>query len=213
MRMLRAIPNHSIVSSRQWGTGWCARQCPATGASRYLPEDGTITFSVAAHPPHGATTPGERDVIVRVRDLGAGVARDQPDPIFARFHRIPQGASHDFAEARRGMGIGLFRARTCTASRRGKGGAHFSSSPCPKASHAPHICQSTLQVRNAGDGGAASVPPSSHIRRKLRVQRPIPDARSSLRYGRRRADSTIRSRCPSWRRSGVRCRTAGSPAP
>jgi len=64
---------------------------------------GRITFSVAAHPPDGATTPGERDVIVRVRDLGAGIARDQPDPIFARFHRIPQGASHDFAEARRGI--------------------------------------------------------------------------------------------------------------
>lgn len=80
-------------------------------AVRYAPEGGEITVSVAARPRTPATATGEQDAIVRVRDMGVGIAHDQLEPIFERFHRVHEGALHGFAEAQRGMGLGLFLSR------------------------------------------------------------------------------------------------------
>jgi len=82
-----------------------------TNAVRYSPDGGEITVAVAVRPRTPATATGEQDAVVRVRDMGVGIAHDQLGPIFERFHRVHEGALHGFAEAQRGMGMGLFLAR------------------------------------------------------------------------------------------------------
>jgi len=81
-----------------------------SNAVRYSPEGGAITVTVAARP-HGGAKAGEQDAVVRVRDTGVGIAHDQLEPIFERFHRVHEGALRGFADAQRGMGMGLFLSR------------------------------------------------------------------------------------------------------
>lgn len=82
-----------------------------TNAVRYSPAGGAITVSVGMLPRNSASATGEQEVMVRVRDSGVGIAHDQLERIFERFHRVHEGALHGFAEAQRGIGIGLFLSR------------------------------------------------------------------------------------------------------
>lgn len=83
-----------------------------TNAVRYSPDGGTITVQIGTA---GAADTG-RDgagsfAVMRVRDEGVGIAPDQLEAIFDRFHRIHEGALAGYAEAQRGMGLGLFISR------------------------------------------------------------------------------------------------------
>lgn len=81
-----------------------------SNAVRYSPDGGEITVTVGVRPREGAKA-GEQDAVVRVRDTGVGIAQDQLEPIFERFHRVHEGALRGFADAQRGMGMGLFLSR------------------------------------------------------------------------------------------------------
>jgi len=81
-----------------------------SNAVRYSPAGGAITVTVVARP-HGGANAGEQDAVIRVRDTGVGIAHDQLEPIFERFHRVHEGALRGFADAQRGMGMGLFLSR------------------------------------------------------------------------------------------------------
>jgi signal transduction histidine kinase len=84
-----------------------------TNAVRYSPGGGEISVTVATRPRDRATAEGELDALVRVRDGGVGIAHDQLEAIFERFHRVHEGALRGFAEAQRGM---LSVAGACPAS-------------------------------------------------------------------------------------------------
>ena len=81
-----------------------------SNAVRYSPEGGDITVAIGVRPRSGATA-GEQDAIVRVCDTGVGIAREQLETIFERFHRVHEEALRGFADAQRGMGMGLFLSR------------------------------------------------------------------------------------------------------
>ncbi len=88
-------------------------------AVRYSPAGGEIGVAVAVRP-RTAAAAGEQDAIVRVDDAGVGIAQDQLEPIFERFHRVHEGALHGFADAQRGMGVGLFLSRELAQRHGGK---------------------------------------------------------------------------------------------
>ena len=83
-----------------------------TNAIRYSPDGGAIAVQVGIE--HDEAREGEGEgsaVFVRVRDKGIGIAADQVEQIFDRFHRVHEGALIGYAEAQRGMGLGLFISR------------------------------------------------------------------------------------------------------
>ena len=85
-------------------------------AIRYCPAGGGIWIEVGLRDAASvANKYPERQVAgeacVRVRDEGVGIAADQLEMIFGRFHRVHDGALAGYAEAQRGMGLGLFISR------------------------------------------------------------------------------------------------------
>ena len=94
-------------------------------AIRYTPAGGSIWIDVgfrdasviAGRYPEGQVA-GE--AFVRVRDEGVGIAADQLEMIFGRFHRVHDGALAGYAEAQRGMGLGLFISRELAARHGGR---------------------------------------------------------------------------------------------
>ncbi|HEY8600580.1 MAG TPA: histidine kinase dimerization/phospho-acceptor domain-containing protein, partial [Thermomicrobiales bacterium] len=87
-----------------------------TNAIRYSPDGGNIWIeinigAVSDTAGHGPYPHSAREAFVRVRDEGVGIAADQLETIFGRFHRVHDGALVGYAEAQRGMGLGLFISR------------------------------------------------------------------------------------------------------
>ena len=85
-------------------------------AIRYSPAGGGIWIDVGCHDAASVASryPGRQvagEAFVRVRDEGVGIAADQLEMIFGRFHRVHDGALAGYAEAQRGMGLGLFISR------------------------------------------------------------------------------------------------------
>lgn len=102
-----------------------------TNAIRYSPNGGPIAITVGtvADLPADAAPPTPPDApaaFVRVRDQGLGLAPDQLDAIFGRFQRADADAGD--AEARRGMGLGLYISREIVARH---GGLIWAESPGP----------------------------------------------------------------------------------
>ncbi len=94
-----------------------------TNAIRYSPDGGVVRIDLGLRgrePRVGLDLEAEnaREVFVRVRDEGIGIAPDQLEMIFGRFHRVHEGTLAGYAEAQRGMGLGLFISREL-ASRHG----------------------------------------------------------------------------------------------
>ncbi len=87
-----------------------------TNAIRYSPDGGPISVTVgtidqlpaAAAAPDASPGPA---AFVSVRDQGLGIAPDQFDAIFDRFHRTHADAEESTTDARRGMGLGLYISR------------------------------------------------------------------------------------------------------
>jgi signal transduction histidine kinase len=61
-------------------------------------------------------TPDAKNVIVRVKDEGIGISRNQLKRIFGRFYRIPGG----IARRVKGTGLGLFIVRSVARSHGGR---------------------------------------------------------------------------------------------
>lgn len=96
-----------------------------TNAIRYTPGGGNVWIEVGIGPVPDAA---DRDSVlratceafVRVRDEGIGIPPDQLEAIFGRFHRVHDGALVGYAEAQRGMGLGLFISRELAARHGGR---------------------------------------------------------------------------------------------
>ena len=78
-----------------------------TNAIRYSPNGGSVWIGIGVQ--DGVRR--AREVFVCIRDEGIGIAPDQLESIFGRFHRVHEGALMGYAEAQRGMGLGLFISR------------------------------------------------------------------------------------------------------
>jgi PAS domain S-box-containing protein len=77
-----------------------------TNAAKFSPQGSEIAIRVEAH---------DDDVLIAVRDEGIGIARDQHEKVFVRFHRVPESAaSHP------GTGIGLAIVKQFVEAQRGR---------------------------------------------------------------------------------------------
>jgi signal transduction histidine kinase len=69
---------------------------------------------------------GEKRVLVRVKDQGVGISRDELKRIFGRFYRIPGG----IARRVKGTGLGLFIVRTIARRHGGRAFAESAGAGC-----------------------------------------------------------------------------------
>lgn len=85
-----------------------------TNAIRYSPDGGPITVTIgtrlAEDEVAAGTGHGAGEAFVQVRDQGLGIPPDQLQSVFERFYRAHEEVA-GYAEAQRGMGLGLFISR------------------------------------------------------------------------------------------------------
>jgi signal transduction histidine kinase len=80
--------------------------------------DNAVSYSGDARRIDVAIERAEGEIVVSVRDLGIGIARDEQDKIFDRFHRVGTGLVHDV----RGSGLGLSIVQHVVAAHGGRVG-------------------------------------------------------------------------------------------
>jgi two-component system, OmpR family, phosphate regulon sensor histidine kinase PhoR len=63
-----------------------------------------------------STADAENGILIKVRDQGQGISKDQLSKVFEKFYRIPTGNVHDV----KGFGLGLAYVKTITEAHKGK---------------------------------------------------------------------------------------------
>ncbi len=120
--------------------------------------DNAVKYSNGAKTVEVAVDEGHRYVRVSVRDHGIGIARDEQDKIFERFHRVGTGLVHDV----RGNGLGLSIVKHVVRAHGGK--VTVESEPgkgttftvhLPREGHRPALSGPVSRPATTADGAAS----------------------------------------------------------